>query len=444
MKNFLGILLLLQGCMGAAQAQDALFAAIRELPPCALVCLQAAVVESPCSATNVTCTCTNAPLQKAVTLCVSANCTVPEALSTKNITETLCGAPIRDKRAYFNNISNSFAALSGVAIVLRVISKVTTRMDFGLDDYSIFATFIAGIPSSVLVVHGLTSNGLGKDIWTLRPNDITNYLRAFYVMEILYFLQLFLLKLSILFFYLRIFPAPSFRRILWATVVFDILFGVVFIIVGIFQCNPISYYWGQWDGLHRGKCINVNGLGWSNAVISIILDFWMLGLAISQLLHLQLHWKKKLGVGLMFVVGTFITVVSILRLQSLLHFAKSFNVTWDNLPVTIWSLVEINVGIICACMPSLRVLLVRLFPKVMGSTRNKSAGYHAEGSRSGIGMGANVSIGRGKDLAPPSKDSKSIMYSQSYNVDLEDESSLVQLKELPAGYSMGRGGAPSR
>jgi hypothetical protein len=48
----------------------------------------------------------------------------------------------------------------------------------------------------------------------------------------------------------------------------------------------------------------VNGLAWSNAAISIVLDGWMLALPISQLFGLQLHWKKKIGVAMMFVVGT--------------------------------------------------------------------------------------------------------------------------------------------
>jgi hypothetical protein len=50
--------------------------------------------------------------------------------------------------------------------------------------------------------------------------------------------------------------------------------------------------------------LNVNSLGWTNAAISILLDAWMLGLPMSQLVALQLHWKKKIGVGMMFVVGT--------------------------------------------------------------------------------------------------------------------------------------------
>lgn len=189
-------------------------------------------------------------------------------------------------------------------MALRIISKLVSRQEFGYDDYAILAAFATGIPSSVLEVHGLTSNGLGKDIWTVSPQHITGYLENFYIMEVLYFAQVALLKLSILLFYLRIFPKPKFRKVLWATVIFDVLFGGVFVIGGIFQCSPINYSWNQWDGLHKGKCLNVNGLGWANAIISIVLDFWMLGLAVSQLVHLQLHWKKKVGVGMMFAVGT--------------------------------------------------------------------------------------------------------------------------------------------
>ncbi|KAH9224651.1 hypothetical protein DL95DRAFT_452399 [Leptodontidium sp. 2 PMI_412] len=423
--------------MRGVLSQRTLATAIAELPSCALLCLETAIEKSTCSATNETCVCTNKPLQTQVTLCVTESCTIIEGLTTKNITETTCGASVRDKGGLFNAVSNTFASIAGAAVTLKVVSKLVTRAEFGADDYSVFATFALGIATSVLAVHGLTSNGLGRDIWTLAPRHISNYLRFFYIMEVVYFAQVSLLKLSILLFYLRIFPAPPFRRLLWATVIFDILFGTVFILGGIFQCHPISYYWNQWDGLHKGKCLNINGLGWANAIISILLDVWMLGLAISQLIHLQLHWKKKVGVGMMFAVGTFVTVVSILRLQSLVQFANSMNPTWHNLPVTVWSIVEINVGVICACMPNLRVLLVRIFPKILGTTRNASANkYNAQGSHSRIG--ANVSVGRSKDLPTPPINNKTIMYSRSYDVDLGDETHLVHMNDLLAGYGRSR------
>jgi len=157
---------------------------------------------------------------------------------------------------------------------------------------------------SVLNVHGLTPNGLGKDIWTLTFKQITDFIHVFYIMEILYFVELALLKLSLLFFYLRVFPGTTIRRLIWATIIFDIVFGIVFVFIAIFQCQPIDYFWKNWDGEHRGKCFDMNAIGWANATISIPLDFWMLGLPTSQLIHLKLHWKKKIGVGLMFGVGT--------------------------------------------------------------------------------------------------------------------------------------------
>lgn len=54
----------------------------------------------------------------------------------------------------------------------------------------------------------------------------------------------------------------------------------------------------------------------------------------------------------MVVVGTFVTVISIVRLASLVQFRGSANTTLDYWGISVWSTVEITVGIMCACMPS--------------------------------------------------------------------------------------------
>lgn len=228
-----------------------------------------------------------------------------ERLATKNITMTSCGAPIRDRSGLYITISNTLAVISAVCVLLRLIYKmVLTMSELGLDDCFIFITLIFGVPSSIINVRGTAANGLGRDIWTLRFEQITNFVRWFYVMEVLYFAQVTLLKFSLLFFYYRIFPGRPVRRVIWATVIFNGLFGFIFVTVAIFQCKPISYYWNNWDNEHSGKCININALGWANAAISIALDIWMLAIPLSQLIHLKLAWKKKVGVALMFCVGT--------------------------------------------------------------------------------------------------------------------------------------------
>lgn len=117
-------------------------------------------------------------------------------------------------------------------------------------------------------------------------------------------MDVFAIKLCVLFFYLRIFPSTTILRLIWATIGATILSLVVFGILALTQCQPISYYWQGWDGLHEGHCIGINALAWAIAGVSIILDVWMLALPLSQLIHLQLHWMKKIGVALMFGVGT--------------------------------------------------------------------------------------------------------------------------------------------
>lgn len=57
-------------------------------------------------------------------------------------------------------------------------------------------------------------------------------------------------------------------------------------------------------------------------------------------------------------------MVSIIRLQSLVHFGSTRNPTWDQINIIIWSNIEINVAMICICMPTMRVVLARLFPHV--------------------------------------------------------------------------------
>lgn len=52
---------------------------------------------------------------------------------------------------------------------------------------------------------------------------------------------------------------------------------------------------------------------------------------------------------------------------------------------------EINVGIICACMPTFRVLLARYLPKIFGSTAGSSDRYpkpHQEVARGEKGSNA--------------------------------------------------------
>lgn len=221
-----------------------------------------------------------------------------------NATATGCNQPPRDRRDKYVLISNVFGILSALFVLQRFAYKLWARMELGLDDWFTLVTICVGIPSTIINAHGVTDAGLGKDIWTLTAENITSFSRHFYILEIIYFAEVSLLKLALLFFYVRIFPTTGVKRVIWGTIAFNCCFGIAFVLVAIFQCRPISFYWTMWDREHEGTCLNINVIAWSNAAISIALDGWMLAIPLWQIRDLNLDWRKKVGVAMMFCVGT--------------------------------------------------------------------------------------------------------------------------------------------
>ena len=196
-----------------------------------------------------------------------------------------------------------FAVFSGVFVLQRILYKLYAKIELGLDDWFTLLTAIFGVPSVVINTYGVVPNGIGRDAWTLTYSQLTNFGMFFYIMELNYILEVGLLKIAMLFFYIRIFPSQRVKRLLWATVAFVSLYTLSFLFAAAFQCQPVSHFWLKWDGTHPGKCVDINAIAWSNAAISISLDIWMLAIPMWQLRSLKLDWRKKIGVALMFGVG---------------------------------------------------------------------------------------------------------------------------------------------
>ncbi|KAM0282380.1 hypothetical protein ACHAQH_003060 [Verticillium albo-atrum] len=410
-------------------------------------CLGPALARSTCAATDIPCICGDSTLLASVQGCVLQSCTVKDALATQNFTATACQAPVRDRSGHFNAVSISLGTISCAVVALRLVYQhFAAPTDLGLDDWFILILLFVGLPGTFINSLGFVANGMGTDVWTVPFDNITRFIQYFYIQEVLYFAQIALLKTSILFFYMRIFGHTGIKNFIWGTMIFNAIFGVLFTLIAVFQCRPIDYFWKSWDGEHEGHCLDVNAIAWANAGISIVLDFWMLTLPLSQIRTLRLHWKKKIGVTLMFCVGTFVTVVSILRLQTLVAFAKTRNPTWDQFDVACWSTIEINVGIMCACMPALRLILVRFFPRILGSTRRGTSDmaryYVKSGSNTGNGVRRNFgtesharSSNRDRDTESASSDvpentTNGIMFTKTFNVDFHDETRLVPMRSM--------------
>ncbi|KAJ8129224.1 hypothetical protein O1611_g4412 [Lasiodiplodia mahajangana] len=288
-----------------------------------------------------------------------------------NATLSAFGVPTGDISNTLVGIAASFGSLAMLLFILRIFDRVwIMKVALGLDDYWLTLGVVFGSVLNFLR-YPMAKYGLGKDIWTLSFPDISRTLKLLYVAEVFYFPSEMFTQLSILAFYRRVFAKSSSitQKGSIALMIFAVLFGTANTLAIIFQCTPLPFFWTGWSGEVTGSCININLFSWARAAIEIAVDIAILSLPLRDIALLQLSWRKKAQVLFVFALGFVITIVSILRLQSLVRFAKTTNATHDNTPVVYWSVLECDVFIIAACLPSLRSILAKRTPRWFGTTK---------------------------------------------------------------------------
>ncbi|KAI3320289.1 hypothetical protein HD806DRAFT_538478 [Xylariaceae sp. AK1471] len=113
----------------------------------------------------------------------------------------------------------------------------------------------------------------------------------------------------------------------------------------------------SWDGEHEGHCISNNAIFWAGVFVVIAIDLWIILIPLPFIARLKFPLRKKILSGVMFTFGIFVIIVSLYWLQFINRFTLSHNLTVNFVDVSIWSGLELYVGIICACLPNIHHLL---------------------------------------------------------------------------------------
>jgi hypothetical protein len=172
-------------------------------------------------------------------------------------------------------------------------------------------------------------------------------------------------KASILIQYLRVFSSRILRRLCLVLMVLLLPAASWGIFGGTFLCSPTAKLWNP----HLpGHCMSARDYWYSVAGIDIGLDFLVLFLPIPAISGLYLPRKQKVGLLLVFLLGFFVCIVSVVRLLTVLVTSLDGSFVASGVWAIIWSAVEANVGIVCASLLALKPLAVKLFPKLMAET----------------------------------------------------------------------------
>ncbi|GAB1212505.1 hypothetical protein ATERTT37_001644 [Aspergillus terreus] len=186
----------------------------------------------------------------------------------QNVTSQACHAPIRDRTKAVSITGVAGGAIALLAYILRMIARLPCMGGkLGLDDWTMTATILY--------------------FWD----------------ELIYLSILPLTKISILCFYLRVFPRKEFRIATYVVIALNVGYLISFVLISVFQCSPLRGAWEHWDGSGDYKCNNINAQGWCAAIFNMILDIIVMALPLRELYQLNLSIRKKLYVMCMFSLG---------------------------------------------------------------------------------------------------------------------------------------------
>ncbi|KAL8667558.1 MAG: hypothetical protein Q9168_007229 [Polycauliona sp. 1 TL-2023] len=239
-----------------------------------------------------------------------------------------------------------------VAVVLRLYARRISGAKFGTDDFLIIVALILTWGLDINSYYAIKA-GTGKHMITLSLDKITSFVKTYQATQILFGCSITATKLSILFFYNRLFPYRTFYLVSLITGIASILWWIGLMITAFLHCRPFAYNWDR--SIPGGHCSNDKLVGYTITSINIVTDLVVLVLPIPWLWGMNMAVPKRMAVVCLFVLGSFVCIAGIIRIPFLSDLQIS-DATYTSIKVGVWVSVECNIGVVSACLPILRPL----------------------------------------------------------------------------------------
>jgi len=280
------------------------------------------------------------------------------SLNTSDPTIAYELAHIHDDRRYQVVTSAVvFGTVALISVFLRLISRKINNVAYGLDDFLIVIAMFFGI-GLVITASMMAHDGIGKHTIAATVPDIMNIGKTEFALSIMYPPCIAMTKLSIVALLKRIFNHvhPMYTFAMHAINVYLVLWLIGLMLVVLLECRPIHTAWAI-----ENTCVPSFNTTIATSILNSISDVAILVLPQPLLWGLKLQFKKKALISGVFLLGGFVCIISIARIFLLRPNTRGgasdplYSVTG-----IIFTILEPMVGIICACLPVMQHLFLRL------------------------------------------------------------------------------------
>ncbi|KAI4122335.1 MAG: hypothetical protein LQ338_005874 [Usnochroma carphineum] len=205
--------------------------------------------------------------------------------------------------------------VAGICVLWRLWVRTSTR-SFGADDYAIIPALLLYVGWTAMSAYVNLHAGVGKPLWEITIGEFSVWFKGIIGSAWLYPAMSVSIRISVLFFYQRIFSTPQSRikYVIWLLLALQAVYLIVYSVLPVFICRPL---YKAWHPLERQQYFN----DWYYYYLQVALystsmtfDVILLVFPIYPVFKLQMPLKKRLGVAIMFMLGAAASIVAAYKL----------------------------------------------------------------------------------------------------------------------------------
>ncbi|KAF2403026.1 hypothetical protein EJ06DRAFT_554565 [Trichodelitschia bisporula] len=277
-----------------------------------------------------------------------------------------------------------FQVISTLVIVLRLWGRLRKQAGtLGLDDALIFVGWLFTTALTVVAIYSVQHYHGGMHTWDASFEKSAPAALMGWIGEMCFMLAMAPIKISIFVFFLRIFGRTLTSRERWlinGAIIFVLLWDIGFILMLIFACTPVSATWRSADiAGYKTKyhCIERTAGDTLNGVLDALTDIYATAFVVVLITRTSLNRRRKILLYSLFASGLVVCGAGIARAY-LLHRYNTDprrDVRWIGYDLYVWSILELNLAIICASMPALKAVLGAFSSSISQKSKNNSLSW---------------------------------------------------------------------
>lgn len=286
--------------------------------------------------------------------------------------------PLLNDRTTLLAMLISFMAFSWICCLLRLYTRFFILHTPGWDDLFIILTMLPTAMGSILLCI-LPNFGLGRSVYTMTVLEIQKFLRILYVGNTTYPLSASLIKLALLFQYLRVFETGTRTRFFCKCMIaISAAWGVAFSMLRWVPCYPVRAYWDLsienphcW-GFGARDPVSFMHVFVAQATSTVVLDLIVFAIPLQLCLKPETQKKTRLCLLGLFFLGFLVIACAIGRMVYVIKNFQTpafrFDPSWYSATTGGLACIEVHLAAVCAALPVFWPVLTTSWGRIFVTT----------------------------------------------------------------------------